>query len=78
LAREQLARIAQSTEGEGSEFEYRVRHRDGRWRWLLSRSLPFARNDQGGVRQIVTATFDITDRSGRARVGASVGCFTKA
>lgn len=61
IAREQLARSKEAAEGETSEFEYRVRRRDGEWRWLRSRSVPFARDEHGAVRQIVTATFDITE-----------------
>ena len=62
IARENLARSKESADGEITEFEYRVRRRDGQWRWLRSRSMPFSRDEQGAVRQIVTATLDITER----------------
>ena len=62
VASQHLARSRTATDGEVSEFEYRVRHRDGDWRWLMTRSVPFTRSDTGEVRQIVTATSDITER----------------
>jgi PAS domain S-box-containing protein len=62
IARENLARSKWAADGEVNEFEYRVRHRNGEWRWLATRSMPFRRNEQGEVRQIVTATLDVTER----------------
>jgi PAS domain S-box-containing protein len=62
VAREQIARSKEAADGEISEFEYRVRRRDGEWRWLRTRSMPFSRDEQGAVRQIVTATLDVTER----------------
>jgi PAS domain S-box-containing protein len=49
-------------DGEINWIDYRIRHRDGTWRWLVSRNMAFARDDIGEVRQIVSATVDITDR----------------
>lgn len=60
--REHFARLKWAGDDEVRELEYRIRHRDGEWRWLRSRHLPFARDDQGEVRQVVTATLDITER----------------
>lgn len=62
IARAQMARSKAAADGEISEFEYRVRRRDGEWRWLHSRSMPFSRDEHGAVRQIVTATLDVTAR----------------
>ncbi|MEA2642463.1 MAG: hypothetical protein QOF51_3857 [Chloroflexota bacterium] len=61
-ALENLARGKAAADGEIREIEYRVRRRDGQWRWVMSRSLPFARDARGEVRQLVTASFDITER----------------
>ncbi len=44
------------------EFEYRVRHVDGQWRWLYSRDAVFQRDDQGRVKQIIGTAQDISDR----------------
>ena len=47
-------------DGVTSQVEYRARHSDGSWRWVLSRNLVFARNADGSVRQLIGATTDIT------------------
>ena len=60
--RDHFARLKQAEDGEVREIEYRIRHRNGEWRWLRSRHMPFARNAQGVVQQVVTATLDITER----------------
>ena len=62
IAREHLARSKVAADGGISEFEYRVRRRNGEWRWLRSRSMPFSRDEHGAVRQVVTATLDVTER----------------
>jgi PAS domain S-box-containing protein len=59
---ENLARLRRLADGEIHEFECRVRRRDGEWRWVAARSMVFARNEQGEVRQTVNATFDVTER----------------
>jgi PAS domain S-box-containing protein len=59
---EKIARLKRAADGEITEFECRVQRRDGQWRWMESRSVPFARNEQGEVRQVVTATYDVTER----------------
>jgi PAS domain S-box-containing protein len=60
--KENFARLKRTIDGEINEFEYRIRHRNGEWRWLLSRSKPFARDEYGETRQVVSATFDVTAR----------------
>jgi PAS domain S-box-containing protein len=60
-AKEYLARCKRAADGEINELEYRVRHRNGNWRWLATRSIPFARNEKGELWQIVTATLDVTE-----------------
>lgn len=51
---------ARQADGVISQVEYRARHIDGSWRWLLSRNLVFARNEDGSVRQLLGTTTDIT------------------
>lgn len=60
--KEHLARSKSAADGEIREFEYRIRRHDGEWRWLATRSMPFARSEHGEVRQIFTATIDITEQ----------------
>ena len=50
-----------SPDGVVSQVEFRARHRDGSWRWMLSRNLVFARNEDGSARQLIGTTTDITD-----------------
>ena len=44
------------------EFEYRLRHRDGAWRWFLSRDIAFERTSDGRLLKILGAAMAITDR----------------
>ena len=61
-ASEKLAQMKHAKDGEIAEFEYRIRRRDGEWRWVASRSMPFERDEHGIVRQIISASLDITER----------------
>ena len=47
---------------ESADFEYRMRHRDGAWRWFHSRDKVFTLNADGRAREIVGAATDITER----------------
>jgi PAS domain S-box-containing protein len=60
--KENIGRLGPSVDDQITEFECRVQRRDGEWRWTMSRSMPFTRNDNGEVQQVVTATLDITER----------------
>jgi two-component sensor histidine kinase/PAS domain-containing protein len=42
------------------EVEYRMRHKDGSWRWLLSRDRVFAYTPEGKPKQILGVATDIT------------------
>ena len=44
------------------EVEYRIRHRDGEWHWLLSRDTPFSMTAKGLVQQILGTVQNITAR----------------
>src|ERR1700730_9137015 len=55
-----VARWKTMADGEIFEFQFRIRHRDGRWRWLATRVMPFLRSEEGDVRQVVAATLDVT------------------
>jgi len=56
-----LARLKAARDGEIIEFEYRIRRRDGEWRWVANRTMPFER-DEHGVVQVVSVSLDITER----------------
>jgi PAS domain S-box-containing protein len=51
---------ARSADGEILETEYRMRHRDGSWRWLRSRNIVFARTEDGQPEQLLGTASDIT------------------
>ncbi|MEL6158936.1 MAG: sensor domain-containing diguanylate cyclase [Cyanobacteria bacterium J06623_5] len=47
-------------DGEVVENEYRFRHRQGNWRWLLCRETVFQRDEEGNPTQIFGTATDIT------------------
>ena len=54
--------LASLGDGETAVIEYRVRHRDGGWRWLLSRDLVYRRDELGRAWQTMGVANDITER----------------
>lgn len=56
------SRLMQLQDGETAEFEYRLRHADGSWRWLQSRDTVFRRGLDARPRLVLGAALDITDR----------------
>jgi rsbT co-antagonist protein RsbR len=57
--------IASTTPNEVFTFEYRMRHRDGTWRWLVSRDSIFKRDENGAVTHFCGVCEDITERRNR-------------
>ncbi len=57
-----LALQAQSSDDTLLTIEYRMQHRDGTWRWMVSREVIFDRTDAGQVQQILGVAYDITER----------------
>lgn len=57
-----LERVKQLPDGAVAGFEYRMLHKAGHWSWFHSREAVFARNMEGGVRQIIGTATDITER----------------
>jgi PAS domain S-box-containing protein len=58
----QYAKIASGKDDEAFEFEYRMRHANGQWRWLNSRDVVFNRDANGVVKQTIGTAEDITER----------------
>jgi len=56
----EAAREARRT-GIGQKIEYRIRHKDGRWR-ILESTASTIRDDAGEVQKLVIVNRDITDR----------------
>ena len=59
--RTHLTKLRNLQLGEESRFEYRMRHKNGSWRWFCSLDRVYSR-DNGRVRQIIGITRDITNR----------------
>ena len=49
-------------DGAFASFEYRVRHRDGQWRWLSARETVFVRDADGRPAQAFGVAQDVTDQ----------------
>ncbi len=58
----QLARYEEAADGQVIESEYRMRHRNGEFRWLHCREIVFERTADGQPRLILGAAQDITER----------------
>lgn len=56
------AQIYAAQDGEIFEFEYRMRHANGEWRWLYGRDAVFKRDADGHVIQTIGTAQDITER----------------
>jgi len=57
---EERQKLAAINDGEVVENEYRFRHRQGHWRWLLCRETVFQRDREGEPAQIFGTATDIT------------------
>ncbi|MGZ5134220.1 MAG: PAS domain-containing protein, partial [Flavitalea sp.] len=44
------------------QFECRMKHKDGNWRWLLVREIVFKRTVDGKISEVLGAALDITER----------------
>ena len=56
-----LQQVETGCEGEIFEIEYRMRHKNGSWRWLVSRDTVFAKTAEGQLKQILGTATDITE-----------------
>jgi len=56
-----LQQVEAGSEGDIFEIEYRVRHKDGSWRWIVSRDTVFAKTAEGKLKQILGTGTDITE-----------------
>lgn len=59
---EQSRRRDEIPEGQFLEMEYRLRHKDGSWKWLWTREAIFRRTETGIPHQILGIAQDITER----------------
>jgi PAS domain S-box-containing protein len=47
---------------ETDDIDYRIKHKNGEWRWVHDRSTIFKRTPDGQMRQVIGSVLDITDR----------------
>lgn len=57
----EATQAAIATGAPGARYEYRMRHKEGRWLWVLDENV-VARDNNGVPRRIVGSIVDITDR----------------
>jgi len=55
-------RFARVSDGEVVEAEFRMRHKNGSWRWLRARQVVFTRDNNEAPLHILGTALDITDR----------------
>jgi PAS domain S-box-containing protein len=57
-----MQRLANSTNPhETDEIDYRIKHKNGEWRWVYDRSTIFKRTPEGQIQQIIGSILDISD-----------------
>ncbi|MCA1990895.1 MAG: PAS domain-containing protein, partial [Coleofasciculus sp. S288] len=59
---EQFKRFQDASDSQIFEIEYRIKHKNGEWRWFKSRETVFARTSEGLPDQILGIAEDITER----------------
>jgi PAS domain S-box-containing protein len=59
---DRVERLNGRSSEDAAEFEFRLRHRSGEWRWFHCRNKTFARNASGATREIICSATDITER----------------
>ena len=57
-----LERLSSSKQQEVHNFEYRMRHQNGEWRWFCSQDRVYSRSDDGSIEQILGVAQDISNR----------------
>ncbi len=60
--REYFAAVRNLPGDQTAEFEFRMRHADGGWRWLRSRDKVFSRGPDGRALELVGTARDVTER----------------
>ena len=76
---EHLPRLRAARDHEVVEFEYRLRHADGSWRWLMGRDMVLARGPDGEPMAVVGSAVDVTEqRDAAERLAKSENRLTMA
>lgn len=59
---EHIQKFSRAEDGDILEFEYRMKHVNGEWRWFCSRDTVFTRTADGLPHQLLGTALDITER----------------
>jgi len=59
---ENLQKVERAKDGDIIQFQYRMKHKNGEWRWMHSWDTVFLRTTDGKPKQILGTANDITDR----------------
>ncbi|MEG4352227.1 PAS domain S-box protein [Microcoleus sp. LAD1_D3] len=59
---ESVKKVEQAKDGDVIECQYRMKHKNGEWRWMHSWDTVFLRTNDGNPKQILGTANDITDR----------------
>ncbi|PSB50987.1 PAS domain-containing sensor histidine kinase [filamentous cyanobacterium Phorm 6] len=58
-----MQRLENSTNPhETDDIDYRIKHKNGEWRWVHDRSTIFKRTPEGQMKQVIGSVLDISDR----------------
>ncbi len=58
-----MQRLANSTNPhQTDDIDYRIKHKNGEWRWVCDRSTIFKRTADGQMKQVICSVLDISDR----------------
>ncbi len=57
-----IARLENLKPGEVSQFEYRMRHQNGEWRWFCTQDRVHSRTAEGDIEYVLGIARDISDR----------------
>lgn len=68
---EQIESIRQSQGEARFEYEYRVRHKNGDWRWFQTHTTVFERDEQGHPRQMLGISRDVSEHKRLEQVALS-------
>ncbi len=61
-AQKHFRQLSRTSNGKIFEFEYRMQHKSGEWRWFRSRDRVFKRDENGTAEEILGIALDVTER----------------
>ena len=62
LLKERTAELSDAEDDQVFEYEFRLLHVDGGWRWINAREMVFTRMSDGSLREVIGTAQDITER----------------